>query len=290
MARRLIFTDLDGTLLDCDTYSFEEAKPALRETKRRRIPLVFCTSKTAPETLDLQREMGIRDPFVVEDGGGIYLPKGYFRRPPPGLVDRGRFLLWPLAPKIRDFQGILPRLRRLVPDLRSFFDMSAEELAAETGLPVKRARLARCREFDLPLLLSNPARIRRLGKVIGSEGLRITRGGRYWHLHGATDKGKAVRLLAALFRSEHERVKTIGLGDSALDAPMLRAVDVPVAVQLPNGRYDASLLQVPRLKLARGIGPVGWNRAVLRLIEGRPPSAASPRPARGSSHTRRKSP
>ena len=36
----LIFTDLDGSLLDRETYSFEPALPALRFIKERKIPLI----------------------------------------------------------------------------------------------------------------------------------------------------------------------------------------------------------------------------------------------------------
>lgn len=34
----LVFTDLDGTLLDHDTYSWEAARPALDRLKRQQVP------------------------------------------------------------------------------------------------------------------------------------------------------------------------------------------------------------------------------------------------------------
>jgi mannosyl-3-phosphoglycerate phosphatase len=45
----LIFTDLDGTLLEQATYSFEAALPALQALRERNIPLIICTSKTRAE-------------------------------------------------------------------------------------------------------------------------------------------------------------------------------------------------------------------------------------------------
>ncbi len=51
----VIFTDLDGTLLDRDTYSFEPALPALRLIRQKDIPLVLSSSKTRAE-IEFYRE------------------------------------------------------------------------------------------------------------------------------------------------------------------------------------------------------------------------------------------
>jgi predicted mannosyl-3-phosphoglycerate phosphatase (HAD superfamily) len=62
----VVFTDLDGSLLDHDTYSFENARPALERIREQRIPLVFTTSKTRAEVEALQAAMRIREPFISE--------------------------------------------------------------------------------------------------------------------------------------------------------------------------------------------------------------------------------
>ena len=73
----IIFTDLDGSLLNHEDYSFAEATPSLDRIKRSGIPLIMTTSKTRREIEPLQREMGIGEPFIVENGGGIFFPHGY---------------------------------------------------------------------------------------------------------------------------------------------------------------------------------------------------------------------
>ena len=73
----IIFTDLDGSLLDHENYSFTEAMPSLRRIKQSGIPLIITTSKTRMEVEHLQREIGIREPFIAENGGGIFFPSGY---------------------------------------------------------------------------------------------------------------------------------------------------------------------------------------------------------------------
>ncbi|MBP1733392.1 MAG: mannosyl-3-phosphoglycerate phosphatase, partial [Deltaproteobacteria bacterium] len=67
----VIFTDLDGTLLDSMTYSFEPARPALRKLKDLGIPLIICSSKTRLEIERYRQEFGSLYPFVAENGGGI---------------------------------------------------------------------------------------------------------------------------------------------------------------------------------------------------------------------------
>ena len=79
----VLFTDLDGTLLDHDTYTAEPALPALDIISRRHIPLVVCTSKTAAEIQKLRDSIGNSDPFISENGGGIFVPENYFPFPFP---------------------------------------------------------------------------------------------------------------------------------------------------------------------------------------------------------------
>src|SRR5687768_8132133 len=77
----LVFTDLDGTLLDHDTYSWEAARPALSRLRHLGIPLVLCSSKTAAELRPIAKRLGLQTPLIVENGGGIRLPRHFLDRP-----------------------------------------------------------------------------------------------------------------------------------------------------------------------------------------------------------------
>jgi len=72
---RLIFTDLDGTLLDAETYSWQEAGEALDLCRRHRVPVILASSKTRAEIEILRDRMMLSDPFISENGGGIFLPR-----------------------------------------------------------------------------------------------------------------------------------------------------------------------------------------------------------------------
>jgi len=74
----VVFSDLDGTLLDHDTYSFDDARPALERLGHAGVPLVLCTSKTRAEVEPLREALDNDSPFIVENGGAIMIPDGYF--------------------------------------------------------------------------------------------------------------------------------------------------------------------------------------------------------------------
>ena len=75
---QIIFTDLDGTLLNHHDYSFEEAREAIEYIKKSSIPLIIVTSKTFSEVRVLQEKLGITCPFIVENGSAVYTNKEYF--------------------------------------------------------------------------------------------------------------------------------------------------------------------------------------------------------------------
>ena len=77
--KEVIFTDLDGTLLD-ENYSFKKAKPALDLVREKKIPLVICTSKTRAEIEVYRKKLRNNHPFISENGGAIFIPKKYFTK------------------------------------------------------------------------------------------------------------------------------------------------------------------------------------------------------------------
>lgn len=274
----VIFTDLDGTLLDPISYSFAEAVPALRLIKERRIPLVICSSKTAAEIEYYREKLENGDPFIAENGGGVFVPKGYF---PFSLTDARPAIeieLFPmdaddayeavrLGATYEELRMALGRLKQMGLPLKGFGDMSAEEIAGITGLPLREAQMARQRAFDEPFVIEGD-RMQEgpLRKAIEGLGFRYTFG-RLSHLMGSSDKGRAVSLLAAMYRSNQSgNLSTVGIGDAPNDLAMLWVVDHPVIVQQPDGSYGEGM-EMPGLIRARGKGPDGWNAAVLNLLK-----------------------
>ncbi len=269
MKRLLFFTDLDGTLLDYYTYSFDDARPALELIARRRIPLIICSSKTRAEIEYYRRKLDNHHPFISENGGGVFIPKGYFHFSIPSgecsIHEEGDYVVMRLGAHYTQLRDAMTLLRRDGFHVTGFGDMTPGEIAAVTGLGAAEAKMAKMRDFDEPFLFTgDPAEEENLVNAIRGKGLNYTRG-RFFHLLGKSDKGKAVTVLTALYKRDADGIATVALGDNPNDLSMLKRADVPVIVQRHDGSYDRSI-DLPGFLKAEGIGPRGWNSAVIKIL------------------------
>lgn len=257
----LLVTDLDGSLLD-ETYSFEPARPALAALAAAGAALVLASSKTRAEMEPLAERLG-RPPLIVENGGAILMPfdgDGYYT----------------LASGVRHYRLRLALEeigRETQATLRGFSSLTPEALARLTGLDPEAARLALARDHDEPFVLDDETRVPAVTAAAERRGLRVTHGGRFFHLTGATDKGVAFRQLLALLAPPRG---TVGLGDALNDLPLLQSVDRPVVIPRPDGSPDAELAAaLPLAEVAPAPGPAGWNAAVMTVLaDGRLPTVS----------------
>jgi mannosyl-3-phosphoglycerate phosphatase len=260
----VIFTDLDGTLLESRSYSWAAALPALRRCQRLQVPLVFCSSKTRAEISYWRRLLGNAHPFISENGGGIFAPAGYFAAM-ASLPQVDGFSAFALGEPYQKLRDEFIRLReRLGIAVRGFGDMDDDELNVLTGLPLQQARLARRRDFSEPFVFMEDPDARFL-KAIEASGRHWTRG-RLYHMMGDHDKGRAVRMVWKFYAEGGAAPISAGLGDGFNDLPMLRAVDRPILVRQPDGSFDAQV-DFPGLARTHGVGPAGWNEAVMTLLD-----------------------
>ena len=273
MSRYLLFTDLDGCLLDSDTYSFDEAKPALEALRAEDIPVILVSGKTRAEMEPLRERLGHQAPFIVENGAAVYVPLETFAFSPERSRRRLSYHVIELGTPYALLRDVLRQIEEAVgTPLRGFGDLSVDEVMATTGLSREDALRAMLREFDEPFLVNGPPKlIEEICRQIVTRGLNWTRGGRFFHLTGNNDKGRAAEILLRGYKRQRrlqdppEDVETIGLGDSLNDLPLLLTVDHPVLVQKPDGSYDPDI-NLPNLIRAPGIGPAGWSHAVLELL------------------------
>lgn len=264
----IIFTDLDGSLLNHDDYSFAEALPAMTMIKESGIPLIITTSKTRREVEVIREEMGIADPFIVENGGGVFSPEGYRNFDFQGGQIKEGYIVIELGMTYEQIRNFFTRARTRF-NARGFGDMSAEEVADLTGLSTGKAELAKSREFTEPFILGSDHDAGALDNLAKSHGMKITRGGRFYHLMGLRqDKGAAVRLVQDMFRRQMgEYMISVGIGDRENDQPMLQEVDIPVLIPHPGADYS-DISSLPGLVKAKAPGARGWNDVVKRILHG----------------------
>jgi mannosyl-3-phosphoglycerate phosphatase len=274
MTQLVVFTDLDGCLLDSTSFSYKPAMPALEALRARAIPLVLVSSKTRAEIEPLRGQLRHHDPFIVENGAAVFVPRGLFDFPLERARARTSYDVIELGLPYGILRDVLKQIEKSVATpLRGFGDLSVDEVVQLTGLTRQEALLAKQREYDEPYLLEGPpALIEEVCRQIVVRGLRWTKGGRFYHLTGDNNKGQAASLLLRCYQRQQQlrgcsgdRIVTVGIGDSINDAPLLATVDRPILVQKPDGSYDPDI-HIPGMTRAPGIGPIGWNHAVLELL------------------------
>ncbi len=258
----VVFTDLDGTLLDINTYSYLKALPAVKYLQSKGIPIIFCSSKTREEQEVYRRELNINDPFVVENGGAILIPHCYFSFDFEFTKSENKYQIIELGIHYHEIRRVLEKLRAEIGiDFRGFGDMSTEEIAEKTGLNLEAAKRAKAREYSDSLSIEGAQQdIDYILGAIIQAGLNYAAGARYYSVMGPNDKGKAVKILSSFFRKKLGHAKTIALGESSNDVSMLSEVDIPVLVQMPGGLWQE--IDLPNLYRVEGVGPLGWTRAI----------------------------
>ena len=268
----VIFTDLDGTLLDHDTYEWKEAEPALDLCKDLGVSVVFVSSKTRAEMEALRRKIAISDPFISENGGGIFfsdtdfqdlLPNSVPVSSPEGLWKLSLGL--PYSDLIKALQEIREELGL---NLKGFSDMRVDEISHLTGLDPEAARVAAMREFDEPFIIGGegPGDENAVIKAAEQRGLSVSAGGRFYHLQGGNDKGQSMEIIISCYERSYGEVTSIALGDSPNDFPMLERADYPVLVRSQH-EFPWLKEKIPRLRVSREIGPAGWNSMVLNILK-----------------------
>lgn len=248
----VVFTDLDGTLLDHATYGWAAAQPALDRLAQLGVPVILASSKTAAEVLPLQHRLGLTGlPAIVENGAG--LTGSGDATPDTREYDRLRGVLDDLPQALRNgFSG--------------FADMDLDEVTALTGLGAGAAARAKARSHSEPGQWHRDSASRAAFlSALAAKGVSARQGGRFLTL--SFGKTKADRMDEVIAR--YEPARTIALGDAANDIEMLERADFGVIVANPHhpplpplkGEDNGRIIRTDKH------GPEGWNLAVMALLD-----------------------
>ena len=243
----IVFTDLDGTLLDNKTYSFEKAKNSINLLKSKNVPIVIVTTKTADEIENFKKQ-GIGEVFIVETGCEIITPEKRFK----------------LGKGYKYARNVLERIKEKF-SVKGFGDMTEEEISEITGLSLEDSRKAKNRKYTEPFMPLGEFDLQEAERIANSYGYRIYKGGRFYHIvDKECDKGKAVKFLIEKFKNRYGSLLTIGLGDSKVDEPFLKVVDIPVLIPKESGIYEK--LNLENLRLSPYPAPSGWDYSIREIL------------------------
>lgn len=281
----VVFSDIDGTLIDIFTRTYGKSKELVKKLKESSIPVILCSSKTWAEQDVIRKDLGLEsEPFIIENGGAVIIPYGYFSGGGGGggstdddlkhhygmrVVDG--YSVIELGRSSAEIRKVLQYVRRKtgIP-FKGVSDLSIEELAKIVGMTPEEAERMSKRQYGETILEIDKTEKVKFEQALSKEGLQVIHGGRYFDVTAGNDKGKAVRILIDLYRKKlGDGTIFIGIGDSANDAPMLKLTDIAILVQ----KYDGSWAEVdnsnniPHVVKAKGIGPAGWENAFATIIK-----------------------
>lgn len=281
----VVFSDIDGTLIDIFTRKYGKSKELVKKLKESSIPVILCSSKTWAEQDVIRKDLGLEsEPFIIENGGAVIIPYGYFSGGGGGggstdddlkhhygmrVVDG--YSVIELGRSSAEIRKVLQYVRRKTgTPFKGVSDLSIEELAKIVGMTPEEAERMSKRQYGETILEIDKTEKVKLEQALSKEGLQVIHGGRYFDVTGGNDKGKAVRILIDLYRKKlGYGTIFIGIGDSANDAPMLKLTDIAILVQKHDGSWAEvdNSNNIPHVVKAKGIGPAGWENAFATIIK-----------------------
>ena len=268
-AKLLVFSDLDGSLLDHFTYSFEAARPVIDVLIEEDIPLILSSSKTFAELEETRHALNNTHPFIVENGAAVFIPKGYFVHTPEDAVPRGDYLVYETVPGREQWLAVLEKLALQFPgQFKSFHGMGIAGVMAMTGLTEHQATAASERGYSEPVHWTGaPEEKERFLLLLRGEGATAMRGGRFISVSGDCDKGRALDWLRAQYQRAFSlsRIEDLAIGDSENDRAMLEAAKTALLIRSPVNDFPL-LTKSGGIMRSNKMGPAGWSEGVSRWL------------------------
>ncbi|MCP4598020.1 mannosyl-3-phosphoglycerate phosphatase [Neptuniibacter sp.] len=263
----LIYSDLDGSLLDHFSYSFAPAQSLLGQLEQLKIPVIPVTSKTRAELLPLRQALGNRHPFIIENGAAVFIPHHYFPSPPAQCEQYKGYYCHRFSQPRSVWQALLQQqTTEFGGEFVSFTDMGCEGIVEVTGLSEESARLANQRDYSEPVLWQgSQERKQQFIACLQLAGATVLQGGRFLHVTGECDKGLALTWLTEVYRHYHpdSEFLTLAAGDSGNDIAMLEAADKALLIKSPV--HESPVVNNNCCYHSRNYGPEGWVEGVEHL-------------------------
>lgn len=260
----LIFTDLDGTLLDHNHYGFNKAANAIERIKRAGIALIINSSKTFAEIVPVQQALGICQPLICENGAAVYWPDQHSGK-----------LAWQcqsFAKPRTQLLSVLQQLRRQYGyQFTGFSDIDPAGIRALTGLKQHQAEQAGERMFTEPILWQDDEQqLQHFLQQLKHRDYSAQQGGRFLTVvAGQVNKADAMAWLCQRYANEAAELNRslikIALGDSPNDESMLNAADIAVVIKSPRSE-SVRLNRPDQIIRTQLYGPAGWQAAMDEIL------------------------
>ncbi len=256
----LIFTDLDGTLLNRDTFKFDGIKIFLNELKNKNIIIIPNSSKTEDEIIEFNYEANFKFPFISENGSIIHNLNYLSSEFPDKIM---------LAKNVHEIQNIFDK--NINQDLKSkckvISNLTMSEQIQIFGLPENKLKQVFKRTCTIPIKFEgNNEEKLRLKNILLKIGLDFKDGGRVLNLGDKINKADAMKKIIFMLQNKFKsKPKTIAVGDNHNDIEMLKISDIPCLVK--NDKFINKDLQIKNLIISKQTAPEGWVEVVKLALE-----------------------
>ena len=256
----IIFTDLDGSLLDKDTFEFHEIKDYFRDLVSKGIKIIPNSSKTKAELSNFNKQYNLNLSFIAENGSSIHglnlihenLPNNIFLS---RTVDE--------IYKIYN-QNVTDNLKEKVTFILNLKSNEQQEIF---GLSLEKMSLAIKRDHSIPIQFNGTeSEKKEFIKIMKNSGLTIQTGGRIMNVCDNVNKSVAMSEAIRLMTKELDNeIITIGVGDNENDIEMIKMTDYPCLVK--NENFDSSLINIDNLIKSDEPSPNGWSDVIKTALQ-----------------------
>ncbi len=256
----LIFSDLDGTLLNRDTFSFDEIKNYILYLISNDISLIPNSSKTKEEINEFNKKLGEDLPYIVENGAAIFDLHLINSNFPEEIV-----LSREIEEILTIFNEKIPK--NLVSKLKFLHNLDLSDQMKILGLSKEKIRNALKRKYSIPLLFNgNLSEKREIKNLVKSAGLTLQEGGRVINLCDNVSKSTAMKKVVKLFNKiSNDKLTTIAVGDNFNDLEMLKNSDIPCLVF--NDKFTLETININNCLVSKKSAPEGWEEIVKLALD-----------------------
>ena len=256
----IIFTDLDGSLLNKDTFRFDEIEDFFKELVSNGIKIIPNSSKTEAELSDFNTQHNLNLSFIAENGSSIHgLDMIHDNLPSAISVSRPLDKIYEIYNKNIPFE--------LKQKIILISKLNIDEQKKIFGLPLNKIKLAMERKHSIPIQFKgSEVEKDELTKVIVDAGLTVQTGGRIMNICDNVNKSKAmVKTLELISTEIKNEIITISVGDNQNDIDMLKETDYSCLVK--NDNFDSSLINIDNLIKSSEPSPLGWADVIKTAIQ-----------------------
>jgi mannosyl-3-phosphoglycerate phosphatase len=247
----IIFSDVDGTILDFENYSYKISLSAIRALAGKGIPLILVSSKTYREMLKLHKRLMLPWPFIFENGAGIAQHGTYT------LYGKSYNELVQYKPIIQEICGAIIWADRL----------PLTKLSKYTGLSTRKVKDMMARMASLLFIAPHTLNTQTINKQLHPFGIAITTGGKFFTvIDSNVNKGSAVQMIQAMYRQHYTTIYSYAIGDGLNDIEMFNAVDKAYFVGNRN-LFKTIQTLCPGIHKSKKEGPGGFWEVIDRILQ-----------------------